>query len=66
VLFYLWFCRPTFILAQEFILISKDLSSPCIAGGVIFTVTQKRLEINGTLSLDFQPGAFLSARTDTV
>ena len=27
---------------------------------------EKRLEINGTLSLDFQPGAFLSARTDAV
>ena len=34
VLFYLWFCRPTFILAQEFILESKDFPSPCIAGGL--------------------------------
>ena len=40
VLFYLWFCRPTFILAQEFILISKDLSSPLHSRGFIFTVTQ--------------------------
>lgn len=38
VLFYLWFCRATFILAQEFMLISKDLPSPCIA--VFSTVTQ--------------------------
>lgn len=36
VLFYLWFCRLTFILL---IFISIDLFSPCIAGG-IFTVTQ--------------------------
>ena len=42
VLFYLWFCRPTFILAQEFILISKDLSSPLHSRGFIFTVTQKK------------------------
>ena len=32
VLFYLWFCRPTSMIAQEVILVSKDLPSPCIEG----------------------------------
>ena len=40
VLFYLWFCRPTFILAQEFILLSKDLL-PCIAGGLFLLLHKK-------------------------
>ncbi len=33
-------CRPTFILTQEFLL-SKDLPSPCIAGGYFFCDTKK-------------------------
>ena len=34
-------CRPTFILAQEFLLKSKDPPSPCIAGGLFFLLHKK-------------------------
>ena len=42
VLFYLWFCKPTSMIAQELILISKDLPSPCIAGGYFYCDTNKK------------------------
>ena len=29
-------CRPTFIAAQEVLLKSKDMPSPCLAGGLFF------------------------------
>ena len=34
-------CRPTFLVAQAFLLKSKDLPSPCIAGGLFFLLHKK-------------------------
>ena len=53
VLFYLWFCRPTLILAQEFILLSKDLPSPCIAGGLFLLLHNKNPGCKAPCSRDF-------------
>ena len=41
-LFYLWFCRPASITTQEFILLSKDIPSPCRAGGYFCCYTTKK------------------------
>lgn len=44
-LFYLWFCRPTYIITQEFLLLSKDLPSPRRAGG-LFLLLHKNCGIS--------------------
>ena len=34
-------CRPTYIITQEFLLLSKDLPSPCRAGGLFLLLHNK-------------------------
>ena len=61
VLFYLWFCRPTSMIAQELILISKDLPSPCIAGGLFLLRHKKSSDFMMSRNHCFVDGCFATA-----